>query len=99
MSRDTRCCELRVFSRQATVSFSHEGTAFYWYGHYIPSPELPQTCIILSSHPDWPFDGNVFTNGTVPNAALFGCRQGWLCQGTKCVEQLSHFKLSNDNVS
>ncbi|EFO99858.1 hypothetical protein GCK72_019321 [Caenorhabditis remanei] len=68
----------------------YQGVAFYWYGAYTPSPDHPQTCIIMASHPDWPFVGNIFKNGTLPTSAIFGCHQGKTCRGAKCVEQLSH---------
>ncbi|UMM32289.1 hypothetical protein L5515_006141 [Caenorhabditis briggsae] len=71
----------------------YQGMAFYWYGAYVPSAERPQSCIIFASHPDWPFDGNVFRNGTIPTAAVFGCQAGKMCQGTKCVEPLTHFNV------
>uniref|UniRef100_A0A1I7V1Y6 CX domain-containing protein n=1 Tax=Caenorhabditis tropicalis TaxID=1561998 RepID=A0A1I7V1Y6_9PELO len=79
--------------------FSHNGLAFYWYGTYTPSPERPQSCIILASHPEWPFDGNVFRNGTIPTVAVFGCRQGWMCKGTQCVKPLTHFNVVTYTLS
>ncbi|CAI2353533.1 unnamed protein product [Caenorhabditis sp. 36 PRJEB53466] len=69
------------------------GIAFYWYGFYVPSSELPQTCIVFSSHPDWPFDGNVFSNGTAPTAAVFGCKYGQMCRGIKCYEPITYFNV------
>ncbi|EGT43735.1 hypothetical protein CAEBREN_04551 [Caenorhabditis brenneri] len=71
-----------------------EGIAFYFYGAYIPSPERPQSCIILASHPEWPFGGSVFRNGTMPTVAAFGCHQGEACQGTKCVRVFTHMNVT-----
>ncbi|CCD67016.2 CX domain-containing protein [Caenorhabditis elegans] len=82
----------RVVQEPSHPIFYH-GIAFYWSGAYIPSPERPETCIILASHPEWPFDGNVFQNGTIPTAALFGCHERSMCSGTRCIEPYTHFNV------
>uniref|UniRef100_A0A8R1DP22 CX domain-containing protein n=1 Tax=Caenorhabditis japonica TaxID=281687 RepID=A0A8R1DP22_CAEJA len=71
----------------------HQGIAYYWLGQYAPSSELPQTCILLSTHPDWPFDGHIFVNGSHPTAVLFGCRMGHMCRGKTCHEPLTYFNV------
>ncbi|ULT90676.1 hypothetical protein L3Y34_008775 [Caenorhabditis briggsae] len=62
---------------------------YYWGGHYVHSPERPQTCEYTITEDDQELRNVTFSNGTKPTTLNFGCKSSESCCGLECCSNNS----------